>query len=142
MISLTILTTTPRELRDRLIARGVLKIENDELVGAHSGTEWVRVPNPIVTTPATGTPGDPGYVPAVMDSRRVYMVKFAHEAEAADDGGDPEDPEDPHPRFTRSKLVKFVRNNGTPEDIGVRTFRVGNFWVVHPGDQDIFGTWQ
>jgi hypothetical protein len=123
MISLTLITTTPKELRDRLIARGVLKIENDELVGAHSGTEWVQVPNPIVTTPASGTPLEPGYVPAVMDSRRVYMVKFAHEAEAADDSGDADDPEDSHPRFTRSKLAKWVKANGAYTEVADKVVR-------------------
>ena len=123
MISITILTTTPKELRDRLIARGVLKIENDELVGAHSGTEWLEVPNPIVITPASGTPGDPGYVPAVMDPRHCYMVKLAHEAGAADDSNDADDPEDEHPRFTRSKIVKWVKANGTYTEVADQVVR-------------------
>ena len=123
MISLTILTTTPKELRDRLIARGVLKIEDDKLVGAHSGTEWLEVPNPIVITPASGTPGDPGYVPAVMDPRHCYMVKLAHEADAADDSNDADDPEDTHPRFTRSKIVKWIKANGTRKDYADKVVR-------------------
>ena len=188
MISLTVLTTTPKELRDRLIARGVLKIEDDELVGAHSGTEYIEVPNPIVITPASGTPGEPGYVPAVMDSRRCFLVKLAHEAEAADDSGDADDPEDSHPRFTRSKLAKWVKANGAYTEVAdkvvrhikdpaqyeddtidpetgdtipgaklpdtyttvkspLRTWAMGGllskkFWIVHPQDADIFGTWQ
>jgi len=116
MISFTILTTTPKELADRLIARGVFKTEDGEYVGVHSGTEWLEVPNPIIKTAAVGTPFEPGYVPPVMDPRKVYMVKLAHEAEADDDSGDADDENDDHPRFTRSKLVKWIKANGTRKD--------------------------
>jgi hypothetical protein len=123
MISLTILTSTPKELRDRLIARGVFKLEDGEVVGVENGTEWVEVPNIIVKTVAVGTPGEPGYVPAVMDSRRCFLVKLAHEAEAADDSNDADDPEDSHPRFTRSKLAKWVKANGAYTEVADKVVR-------------------
>ena len=148
-ISLTILTSTPTELRDRMIARGIMKIEDGEIVGAHSGTEWLEVPNPIVVTPASGTPGDPGYVPPVMDARKAYMVKFAHEALAADDSGDADDEADDHPRFTRSKLVQWIKANGSPATLNsadgqtFRTWKLGTkFWIIHPADQGALGVWQ
>jgi hypothetical protein len=87
-----------------------------------------------------------------MDSRRCFLVKLAHEAEAADDSGDADDPEDSHPRFTRSKLAKWVKANGQAKTINsadgknYRTWALGlitkKFWVIHPADQDIFGVWQ
>ena len=76
MISFTILTTTPHILRDRLVAYGWLDAE----FNPRDGLEIVEVPNPIVVTPAVGTPDAPGYVPAVMDARRVFHVKIAHKA--------------------------------------------------------------
>ena len=187
MISITILTTTPKELADRMVARGIFKREDGEYVGVHSGTEFLEVPNPIVKTAAVGNPLDPGYVPPVMDPRRVYMVKLAHEALAEDDSNDADDPQDVHPRFTRSKIVKWVKANGTYTEVAdqvvrqikdpaqyeddtidpdtgdtipgaklpdtyttvkspLRTWAMGGlinkkFWVVHPADADIFGTW-
>jgi hypothetical protein len=187
-ISFTALTTTPKELRDRMVARGIFKLEDGQYVGVNPGTEYLEVPNPIVKTPAVGTPFEPGYVPPVMDTRRCYMVKLAHEAEAADDSNDADDPEDNHPRFTRSKLAQWVKANGTAtsetdkvvrqikdpaqyEDDTIdpetgdtipgaklpdtyttvksplRTWAMGGllskkFWIVHPQDADIFGTWQ
>ena len=123
MISLTILAATPAELRDRLIARNILKIDDGNLVGVLPGMEWVEAPNVIVTALASGTPGEPGYVPAVMDSRKAYHVKFAHESLADDDSGDPDDPEDEHPRFTRSKIVKWVKANGTYTEVADQVVR-------------------
>ena len=84
MISFTILTSTPLILRDRLVAYGWL----DADFTPRDGLEIVEVPNPIVTTPAVGVLGDVGYTPAVMDARRVFMVKIAHRALKDDTDGE------------------------------------------------------
>ena len=84
MISFTLLTTTPKVLRDKLVEYGWLDAE----FNPRDGLEIVETPNPIVTTPAVGVPGDVGYVPAVMDARRVFMVKIAHKALEDDTDGD------------------------------------------------------
>ncbi len=71
--SFTVLTDTPARLRTFLINRGVMQLADDGqggqvLTGTRPGMEFVEVPNPIT-------------IDGVQDTRRTFMVKFAHEAE-------------------------------------------------------------
>jgi hypothetical protein len=84
MISFTLITNSPGVFRTHLVNRGFVTLETvdgaaNSPVPTKNGLEWVEVPNPIVITPAIGSREEEGYVPAVMDSRRVYLVKMAHD---------------------------------------------------------------
>lgn len=147
MIDLTIITSTPAVLRDRLIERDILKLDNGQLVGVRFGTEFTvtGVPNPIVTTLASGIFGQVGYVPAVIDARKVYLVRLAHAADANDDDG-----VTVGDRLARSKFVQWVIANSVAETINSadgRTYRtrrhtLNTLWFVIPADAGMFGTWQ
>lgn len=146
MISLTILTSNRAQLAQALAARGLLIEDAEAPLGYRPapGVEIAVVPNTIVTDP--GAPEADPPVPPTYDSRWCYMVKLAHEAEAADDDGDEPDPEDDNPRFTRSKVVKFVKRNGTSVILsdGARawSFANGKHFLLDPRDQGRFGQWQ
>jgi hypothetical protein len=132
MINFVVLTDTPARLRDFLIARGVIEQITDNsgtyLQGVRPGMEWVRVPNPIQTSPGP---------PPVYDDRAVYLVKFAHESqsEKADAFRDW--------IVANSSVVNAPVNyliNG--EHAGsARKVTGENVWLVHI-DPDRFGVWQ
>jgi hypothetical protein len=147
MISFSIITATPALLRNRLLERGIIKevtsFGQTQIVGVHPGFEWVRVPNPIMVS-GTGTPGDP-YVPG---AQAVYLVKFAHEAEA-DQIEAPDDPlnTDMGDLTNYTKLGKWIKNNSTVVTINsvdgkswpARKINGEQMWLVRSDD---FGVWQ
>lgn len=158
-ISFTLLTDTPARLRNQLIARGIIETYIDPrtgqtmLKGVRPGVEFIEVPNPIVVTPAVGEPGQPGYVPAVMDPRHCYLVKMAWEAEGDETDGLQQDDVDPdtgrrtlRSLAARTKFGQWVVANSTPETITSATGQSwqarninDNFWLVLTDD---FGEWQ
>jgi hypothetical protein len=74
MISFTVITDTPQRLANFLVSRGIIEQNaQGQYVGVRPGMEWVRVPNPIQTSPGP---------PPVYDDRAVYLVKFAWESES------------------------------------------------------------
>jgi hypothetical protein len=155
VINFTVITDTPQRLATFLVNRGIIKQDAEgNYVGVRPGMEWVRVPNPIVTAPGSGTPGQPGYVPPTYDTRAVYLVKFAHESEAADADGDAVDANgDPVNQYDRTKFGKWVKNNSTvvtaPANYTINGEPAGdaykingeNVWLVR-NDPERFGVWQ
>jgi len=153
MIDITILAANPAALRTALVARGIIKLNAD---GTYSGAlpgvdlTWDTVPNPIVTTLATGTFGQPGYTLAVMDNRSVYLLRLSHDSDAADDDGTVTLPTDPTPRYTKSKIVQWVIANSTAVTLTsadgktyrTRKINAANIWLVVPADMAAFGAWQ
>lgn len=131
MISFTLLTNTPAQLRDFLIARDVIEQYVDpvdgqtKLRGVLPGMEWVRVPNPVIR--GDGTP----------DPRNCYLVKFAWDSE-----------ETKFPAFR-----DWIINNSTvveaPADWTLNGEHPGsarkitnlNVWLVHDRPER-FGIWQ
>lgn len=150
MIDIVLVTSSPAAVRTALINRGVCISDGaGGIVGAKAGFEFTAntVPNPIVTTLAVGTPGQGGYVPPVMDSRKVYLIRLSAAEDTDDDDGINPQVND---RFARSKLVQWVIANSVAETITgadgktYRTRRVtgNNVWFVIPADASAFGAWQ
>jgi hypothetical protein len=132
MIDMILATSNPLRVRDFLVARNVCKIEDGALVGVKPGFEYTEVPNPLATS-GTGTEADP----YVYDTRKVYLIRFAHDT-AADgiDGQDGvgEDTSD----FTRSRLVKWVKANGVAATLtGVNGYSV-EAWRVSVSGTNVF----
>jgi hypothetical protein len=118
-INFVVMTDTPVRLKNFLLSRGVIKESTDMrgdpiLVGARPGMEWIEVPNPIITDPGSGTPGEPGYVPPTRDTRNVYLVQFHHESAENEVEGPVYDQEGmPNTPFDWSKFGKWVKNNSS-----------------------------
>jgi hypothetical protein len=155
MISFVIITDTPARLANFLVSRGIIKQNADgSYVGVRPGMEWVKVPNPIQTAPASGVFGEPGYVPPTMDTRAVFLVKFAHESEANEVDGPLVDAEgNPINQYDWSKFGKWVKANSSvvnaPVNYTINGEHAGSarkvtgeqVWLVHV-DPDRFGVWQ
>src|SRR5262245_42875438 len=161
--SFAVITDTPARLRDFLINRGVIKEvtvtdpgggTHTELVGVKPGMEWVKAPNPIVTDPGSGTPGQPGYVPPTYDTRSVFLVKFAHDSLTDDTVGPTTDVDgNPLPADQWSKFGQWVKNNSAvqtaPAGWTINGQPVGNarkvtgenVWLINE-QPERFGTWQ
>lgn len=147
MMDIVLLTSSPAAVRTALINRGICVSDGaGGIVGAKPGFEFTAnsVPNPIITTPAVGNPDDDNYVPAVMDARKVYLIRLSHDTDADDDDGTADED-----RYTRSRLVQWVVANSTPETIrgadgaSYRSRKVGNnVWFIIPDDASAFGAWQ
>lgn len=161
-ISFTLITDTPGRVRTFLINRGILEQRTAPsgqtyLAGTLPGVEFTvnAVPNPIIVTPAQGTPGtddnpNPNYVPPVYDDRKVYLVQMSRDAEA--DQTDGIQQTDAQGKLldvdARTKLGAFVKNNGARDDINVNGTIVPawkitnqNIWLARD-PQGLFGTWQ
>ena len=143
MISFILLTTDPADMASKLIARGIIKREDGQLVGAKHGFEWVEV-GPIKLTEASEDE-EGNTIPATYDPRRVYLCKFAHEMEADEtEGEDANDAEgNPRDMMLRTKIGKFVQSNGTRDDLpgGTRAWRIGmKFWITP--DHSHLAVWQ
>jgi len=140
-ISFSILTSDAKELRDRLVAYGFLSAD----FTPREGVEIASVPNPIIVTPAVGTFGELGYVPPVMDARKVFLVKIAHKALFDETKDDEQTNPDGSLKsiLLRTKLGKWVAANSTATTVdGMPARKVGlKFWLVH-GDVGRLGTWQ
>ena len=132
MIDFILATADPLRVHDFLIARSICKIENGALVGVKPGFEFVEVPNPLAVS-GTGTEQDP----YVYDTRKVFHIRLAHDTandELDGQAGVGEDTTD----FTRSKLVNYVKANGTPVTLtGVNGYAV-EAWQVVVGGTDVF----
>jgi hypothetical protein len=91
MMNFVLLTDTPGRVASFLQSRGIIQ-QTTNLAGQQSwagvlpGMEWVEVPNPIITDPGSGVPGEAGYVPPTYDTRHAYLVKFAHDSETEKSG--------------------------------------------------------
>lgn len=144
MIDVVLLTTTPAVLRNQLIARNILKDDGQgNLIGVLPGTEFTvtGIPNPIQATLGP---------PPTYDTRKVYLLRLSHEADANDDDGSATAQADPTPRYTRSKLVQWVMANSTAVTLTgadgttyrTRQHTSGTLWFVIPADMGKFGAWQ
>jgi hypothetical protein len=160
MINFTVITDTPQRLANFLVNRGIIEQKTDPqteetyYVGVRPGMEWVRAPNPIMTDPGSGTPGEPGYIPPTYDDRSVFLVKFAHESETADADGDLVDANgDQINQYDRTKFGKWVMANSTPQTAPVgwtingqpvgtaRKVNGENVWLIRDNPER-FGVWQ
>jgi hypothetical protein len=126
MLSFVVMTDTPERLATFLVNRGIIE-QNAEgkYVGVRPGMEWVRVPNPIETSPG------------VYDTRNVYLVKFAWESqsEKADAFRDW--------IVANSSVVNAPVNYliGGVHAGSARKVTGEQVWLVHI-DPDRFGVWQ
>ena len=146
MTPFLLLTNTPGALRTQLVNRGILKLEGGDLVGVTAGFEWLEVPNNLVLTAAVTNP-DGSITPAVRDTRRAFLCKFAHEMQADHEvGAPPDDPNDADAAFTRTKIVRWVKANGTRDDLTLAdgTFRQWRFGTNHwiSPDCGMLAVWQ
>lgn len=158
--SFVVISDTPVRLRDFLVTRSVIKAVDDgdggtAYTGVLSGMEWQKVPNPIQTAPASGTPGQPGYVPPTYDTRACFLVKFAHESEADQATATPQTDVngDPVNQYDWSKFGQWVKANATLVDAplnylinGVwagQAYKINlqNVWLVRDAPER-FGVWQ
>jgi hypothetical protein len=131
MINFVVITDTPARLATFLVNRGIIEQKTDPrtgeqyLDGVLPGMEWVRVPNPIETSPG------------VHDDRAVYLVKFAWESEAqkADAFRDW--------IVANSSVVSAPANYliGGVHAGSARKVAGEQVWLVHI-DPDRFGVWQ
>jgi hypothetical protein len=143
-IDVVLICSSPAALRTQMINRGILKDDGQGgLVGVLGGTEFTAtgIPNPVVATLGP---------PPTYDTRKVYLLRLSHEADANDDDGSATAQADPTPRYTRSKLVAWVMANSVAETLtgadGV-TYRTrrhtsNTLWFVVPADMAKFGAWQ
>jgi hypothetical protein len=144
MINFVVLTNTPGQLATFLVNRGI--IQDSPLggfVGVLPGMEWVRVPNPIQTgVDGSGNP--------VMDTRAVFLVKFAHES--ADNEVDV-DSDTSTNQYDWSKFGRWVKANSSvvtaPANYTINGEPAGNaykitgqnVWLVRDNPER-FGVWQ
>jgi hypothetical protein len=133
MINFVVITDTPGRLATFLVSRGIIEQFTDDngqtaYRGVRPGMEWVRVPNPIQTSPGP---------PPVYDDRAVFLVKFAWESESekADAFRDW--------IVANSSVVNAPVNyliNGVHAG-SARKIAGEQVWLVHV-DPDRFGVWQ
>lgn len=126
-----ILATAPANLiqvKNFLIARGVAKEVTNEngsksVVGTLGGFEYTvnGIPNPFVVSGA-GTVADP----YVYDTKNVFLFRFSHETEDDQIAGDVSTDDN----FTKAKLVKWVKANGTPVVLSSANGWSANCWRV------------
>lgn len=130
-LSFTIITDTPGRLANALQSRGILD-QNSEPI--KRGLEIAEVPNPILIEEGP---------PTVYDTRRVFLVKFAHEFETDEKDGDGCDRKS---LLLCTKLGKWIAANSVSDTITSAdgrswpASRVGtSIWFVDSPD---FGVWQ
>jgi hypothetical protein len=132
MIDFILATANAARVRDFLVARNICKIEDGNLVGVKPGFEYTEVPNPLAVS-GTGTELDP----YVYDTRKVYLVRFAHDSAADELDGQDGVGEDTS-GFTRSRLVKWVKANGVRVTLtGVNGYSV-EAWRVSVSGTNVF----
>jgi len=151
MISFSIITGTPKTFWDNLVTYGLVETKLDEKGNEYhsaEGVEIVQVPNPIVISPAIGEPDSKDYVPAVMDTRHVFLVKCAHAAYAKEIEGKEQtevkgDTVELKPLLERTKLGEFIKADEKPTQIdGMEAHQLGDdFWVVEDTEGRL-GVWQ
>ncbi len=129
MISFVVITDTPARLAAFLVSRGIIEQNADgSYRGVRPGMEWVRVPNPIVTSAGP---------PPVYDTRAVYLVKFAWESES-------EKAQDFRDWIIANSSVASAPAgwtiNGQPAG-SARKITGEQVWLAHV-DPDRFGVWQ
>jgi hypothetical protein len=153
MLNFVVLTNTPGQVATFLANRGIIQQVPDGdggqvYVGVRPGMEWVRVPNPIQTgVDGSGNP--------VMDTRAVFLVKFAHESADNEDDGTPQVDEEGNPvnQYDWSKFGKWVKANSSvvtaPANYTINGEPAGNaykitgqnVWLVRDNPER-FGVWQ
>jgi hypothetical protein len=145
MISFTILTSDVPALRALLIANGILSTDGKGNVTPKPGVEFVIVPNPVVVTPAVLDKDGNVIEPAVMDDRKVFLVKVAHEALNFETKDDAQVDLDGKllSVLDRTKLGKWAKANSVTDKIDGLDGRLidGKHWLV-PEDDGRFGVWQ
>lgn len=148
-----ILATAPANLvqvRNFLIARGIVKeVTNEDgsksLVGERGGFEYTQIPNPIMTN--LGDPNAVPPVPPTYSTLKVFLVRLSHETEEDEVAGDVTPDAD---NFTKAKLVKWVKANGTQMDltsvngftVSVWRVSVNGVFVYLSNDIGRVGVWQ
>jgi len=145
MISFTILTSDPAALRQLLASNGIITVDKGGTVTPKAGVEFVIVPNPVVLTPAVLDKDGNEVEPAVMDPRRVFLVKVAHEALNFETKDDAQVDHDGKllPIIDRTKLGKWAAANSVEEKIGEVSARkiADKHWLI-VDDDGRFGVWQ
>jgi len=134
MISFTIITSDPPALRAALLARGVLTA-----TGPRLGAEIAEL-QPYTITPGTIT------TPPVVDTRRIFLVKFAHAAEADEIAEEVQFNADGTRRaFTAAtKLGKWILANSVADTVfGMAARKIGTaHWFIREQDAAPLGVWQ
>lgn len=159
MINFVVITDTPGRLAQFLEARGIIQQVpgpggvGTQWQGVRGGMEWVKVPNPIITDPGSGTFGQPGYVPPTYDDRSVFLVKFAHESEVNEGADTSPESDKTQNIYDWSKFGTWVKNNSTvvtaPANFTINGVPVGDaykingqpVWLVRDNPER-FGVWQ
>lgn len=155
-LTLYVLTSDEADFRTRLANHlgncptcGKPRAANEIAIAVH--------PNPIIATPASGTEGEPGYVPAVMDPRAVLIVQFWGASETEEQNGEPQEEGEGDARtlrviWDRTRLGKLVKANSTavtltgntaagPFSLGARRMTGGKHWLLRPEQAaPIFGS--
>jgi hypothetical protein len=151
MISFVVITSTPGLLATFLANRGIIEQVSDGeggqvYVGVRPGMEWVKVPNPIQTSPGP---------PPVYDTRAVFLVKFAHESQAFDDDNLTNSPttDDYGNIYDYTRFGRWVKGNSTivaaPANYLINGVHAGNaykingqqVWLIRDNPER-FGVWQ
>jgi hypothetical protein len=147
MISFTVITDTPQRLANFLESRGIIEQNSaGNYVGVLPGMEWVKVPNPIQTSPGP---------PPVYDDRAVYLVKFAHESEEDQDDNLTNSPttDDYGNIYDYTRFGRWVKGNSTvvsaPVNYLINGVHAGDaykitgeqVWIVRNAPER-FGVWQ
>jgi hypothetical protein len=148
MLNFVVITSTPGLVATFLASRGIIEqyttlAGETAYRGVRPGMEWVRVPNPIQTgVDGSGNP--------VMDTRAVFLVKFAHES--ADNEVDV-DSDTSTNQYDWSKFGRWVKNNSSvvtaPANYTINGEPAGNaykitgqnVWLVRDNPER-FGVWQ
>lgn len=146
--NVVILADSPATLASALKAQGVMKDDGKGgLIGALEGVEYVKVPNPIIVTPAVVDKNGRVTTPAVMDTRIAYLVKLVRSAETDQVAGKAQTNPDGSLKdiASRTKLGAFILANSTVDKTnGVNSYKWngGNIWLVTDTDAAQFGAWQ
>jgi hypothetical protein len=154
-ISFVVITDTPGRVATFLSSRGIIEQNaQGNWVGVRPGMEWVKVPNPIVTDPGSGTFGEEDYVPPTHDTRSVFLVKFAHESVDFEVDGELTDGEgNAVNQYDWSKFGQWVKANSSVVDAPANYLINGepagnaykingeNVWLVRDNPER-FGVWQ
>lgn len=134
-IDIILATSSPASVRDFLVARNIVTVdENNALQGTLAGFEYTvqdKVPNPFVVS-GSGTEADP----YVYNSMKCFLVRFSSAREADEIAGQTID--ENNTPFDASKIVRWVKNNGTQVSLtDARGWSV-TAWRANIGGNNVF----